>query len=174
MKNDAAIVLARALWRHFRQNYTHRSMAEGIVEVMLMPDGEKRRVLMKGQQALAPKAARSQYIYDELVKAAHDLMTSDQWLLTPIWLRQFAADVHAGRLPRPTRRGPRLDERIRFRDVELGIMVDAVKERFCIPVYSNGEMKGPTAAGIVAGALKLESVNIPLSTIIRAWKNIQG
>ena len=166
---EVAIIRARSLWRHFRRDCTPRSMAEGIIEAILLPDGEKRQVLLKGFEGLVSKAATSQWVYDELIRAADDLMTGDHSLLVPDWLKPFAADVHHGRRPRPTRRGPRRDEGRIFRDEKIGTIVDIVSRNFCVGVYYAGKME-PTAASIVAEALRRERQKISEDAVVRSWK----
>ena len=101
-----------------------------------MDDCQKRQIFIQACESLVEKAAADDWVYDNLMEAANDLMTGPHYLLTPDWLRAFARAAHSGRLPRPTRRGPRDDERHIFRDVKIMLVTKTVQAHFRIGLYS--------------------------------------
>ena len=164
-----AVRFARRRWREATARSTMtRPMAEGLVAVLLMDDGPPRRILIEACESLVNKAAENRWVYDNLIEAANDLMTGPHHLLTPDWLRQFAQAAHSGTLPRPTRRGPRDNERRIFRDVKIRLVTEIVKDHFCIGLYSKGQSKGRSAAHVVVEALEREGTYVTIDTVIRA------
>jgi hypothetical protein len=166
---EIAIKVARRTWQHFWSRYdVDGRVADGIVAI-LTKGQEQDRLLLQALNSLVEKSTTDPWIYDELREAAADLLR-ENWLMIPTSLRLFAADVLAGTRQRPTRRGPRLNKILRFRDLGITLTVDVITERFGIAAYSGGEMKGLTAVSIVREALKREGENISLDTIIKAYK----
>lgn len=166
---EGAVRFARRLWRAFWDQYEpDKRVADGIVE-RLVAGGEEERIILEGIEALVRSSPRDPWVYDHLVDAAAILLR-ENWLIMPDSLRLFAADVLAGTLRRPKRRGPREGDERRLRDSILSITVGEVAKRFSVAAYSAGEMKGPTAASIVAEALRREGEEISIAMITRAYK----
>ena len=73
---EVAVGFARRLWREATERSARtRPMAEGLVEVVLMEDYQKRQILIEACESLVNEAAADRWVYDNLMEAASDLMT---------------------------------------------------------------------------------------------------
>ena len=176
---EAAVGQARRSWRHLCQRFdpdgvrfdpTPDRVMDGVVDgiAVMMWIGEAQAL---GEQldVLIKETERDPWMFDNLVKVAGQMLQED--LLKPESLKLFAVEILVGKRRRPARRGRSSDPRLQHRDILLFLLVQQAVEIFKTAAYSTARtQRSPTAADIVAEALKREGEDISIDTIIKAYK----